>query len=101
MFVLHDYRPGGRDYQHETSVGVQKRDNIHVGGGRSEADFVKLRTERDKTLGLPSLVIPAIQVNIRASELPPADGNGTRYLKIPLNRAEDFATHAGKEPPTP
>lgn len=101
MFVLHDYRLGGRDYQYETTVGAQIRDNIHVGGGRSEADFVALRTKRDKTLSLPSLIIPAIQVNMRASELPPADDNGTRYIKIPLDRAKDFSTVANEQPPTP
>lgn len=101
LFVLHDYGPGGREKYNETTVGAEKRDNIHVGGGRSETDFVKLRTERDKTLDMPSLIIPAIQINIRAGELPPEEGNATRYLKIPLNRAKGFSTIADDQPPTP
>ena len=101
LFVLHDYCPGGRERLNETTVGAQKRDNIHVGGGRSQAEFVKLRTERDKTLGMPTLIIPAIQINIRAGELPPEENNGTRYIKIPLDRARDFSTITDKEPPTP
>lgn len=101
LFVLHDYGPNGRERLNETTVGAEKRDNIHVGGGRSEAEFVKLRTERDKTLRMPALIIPAIQINIRAGELPPEESNGTRYLKIPLDRAQGFSTIADKEPPTP
>lgn len=101
VFVLHDYGPNGRERSNATTVGAEKRDNIHVGGGRSEAEFVKLRTERDRTLSLPSLIIPAIQINIRAGELPPEEDNGTRYLKIPLNRAQAFSTIADQEPPTP
>lgn len=91
MFVLHDYRPGGREYRYETTVGEQKRGNIHVGGGRSEADFVKLRTERDATLGLPTLIIPSVQINIRAGDFPPAECNGHRYLKVPLNHPDAFS----------
>lgn len=101
LFVLHDYCPGGRERLNETTVGAEKRDNIHVGGGRSEIEFVGLRTERDRTLSMPKLIIPAIQINIRAGELPPEESNGRRYLKIPLNRARDFSTIAGDEPPTP
>lgn len=101
LFVLHDYRPDGRERVNETTVGAEKRDNIHVGDGRSEAEFVKLRSARDKTLGLPTLIIPAIQINIRAGELPLEESNGMRYLKTPLNRARDFSTIADKEPPTP
>lgn len=101
VFVLHDYRPNGRDYRNETTVGAQRRDNIHVGNGRSESEFVKLRNERDKTLGMPALIIPALQINLRGGELPPEEANGARYLKIPLNRANDFSTIAGKESPTP
>ncbi|HYW77706.1 MAG TPA: MBL fold metallo-hydrolase [Gammaproteobacteria bacterium] len=91
MFVLHDYQPGGREYRYETTVGEQKRHNIHVGGGRAEAEFTKLRTERDATLGLPRLIIPSVQINIRAGEWPPAEANGYRYLKVPLNRADAFS----------
>ena len=97
LFVLHDYRPGGRDYRYETTVGDQKRDNIHVGGGRSEDDFVKLRTERDATLGLPDLIIPSVQINVRAGHTPPADDNGRRYIKVPLNHPEGFSQTAHDE----
>lgn len=85
LFVLHDYRPGEREYRFETTVGEQRRDNIHMGGGRSEAEFVRLRNERDRTLDMPKLIIPAVQVNIHAGQLPPAEDNGVRYLKVPLN----------------
>lgn len=100
VFVLHDYGPGGRERVNETTIGAQKRDNIHVGAGRAEADFVTLRTRRDRTLGMPELIIPAIQINIRAGELPPGESNGTRYLKIPLDQAGRFSVTIGKEPPT-
>lgn len=99
VFVLHDYCPGGRERRNETTIGAEKRDNIHVGGGRSEAEFVQLRTARDQTLDIPTLIIPAIQINIRAGELPPADSNGIRYLKTPLDQAQRFAIHLDKEPP--
>jgi len=101
VFVLHDYGPGGRERRNETTIGAERRDNIHVGGGRSEAEFVKLREARDKTLDIPRLIIPAIQVNIRAGELPPADSNGVRYLKIPLDQSRSFSTHLDPEPPVP
>jgi len=91
LFVLHDYRPGGREYRNETTVGEQKRGNIHVGEGHPEAEFVKMRAERDATLGLPRLIIPSVQVNIRAGRLPPAEDNGTRYVKVPLDRARGFS----------
>ncbi len=95
MFVLHDYRPGGREYRYETTVGEQRRRNIHVGAGRSEADFVKLRNQRDASLDLPALIIPAVQINIRGGELPPAEDNGIRYVKVPLNRVGDFSNPRG------
>ena len=101
LFVLHDYAPGGREYRNETTIGAERRDNVHVGAGRSEAGFVELRTMRDATLSMPALIIPAIQVNIRAGELPPVDADGRRHLNIPLDRARDFSTVAGDEPPTP
>ena len=101
LFVLHDYAPGGREYRNETTIGAEKRANIHVGGGRSEAEFVKLRKARDATLSMPALIIPAIQINIRGGELPPGDSSSRRYLKIPLDQARDFSTVAGTEPPTP
>lgn len=95
IFVLHDYRPGGREYRNETTVAAERSDNIHVGGGRSEEAFVALRSERDRELGLPALIIPAVQVNIRGGRLPPAAANGLRYLKVPLDSAGAFSTVAG------
>ncbi len=85
LFVGHDYAPGGRDTAWETTVGEQRAGNIHVGDGIGEADFVAMRTARDARLALPELILPAIQVNIRAGHLPPPEKNGRRYLKIPLN----------------
>jgi len=86
VFVCHDYAPGGRELRCETSIGAEKAGNIHVGGGKTEAEFVALRTARDATLAMPVLLLPAVQVNIRAGALPPPEGNGVRYLKIPLDQ---------------
>ena len=87
MFMCHDYPPdGSRPHHCETTVGEQKRSNIHLNDGISEAQFVKMRTERDATLGMPRLIIPSIQVNIRAGQMPPAEDNGTVYLKVPVNK---------------
>lgn len=86
VFVCHDYGPGGRAVACETTIGEQKRANIHVGGGATEAEFVALREARDATLPMPALIIPAVQTNIRAGALPPAEDNGVRYLKIPLDK---------------
>lgn len=86
LFVNHDYGAGGvRPCAWETTVADQKRSNIHIGGGTSEEAFVSMREERDATLSMPSLILPAIQVNMRAGHLPDPEDNGTRYLKIPLN----------------
>ncbi len=87
MFVGHDYLPaGGRtDFRWETTVGAQKAGNIHIGGGRSEDDFVALREARDATLAVPQLILPSLQVNIRAGALPEPDAGGKRYLRTPLN----------------
>ena len=85
VFVCHDYAPGGRPVACETSIGEQKRSNIHVRDGVHEIDYVKLRRARDATLAMPVLMLPAVQVNIRAGQLPPVEDNGTRYLKIPLD----------------
>ena len=86
VFVGHDYLPEGRaDYRWETTVAAQKADNIHVGGGRSEDEFITLRKTRDATLKAPSLILPALQINIRAGALPPAEPSGRRFLKTPLN----------------
>jgi hypothetical protein len=72
-----------------------------VGGARTKDEFIRLRTERDKTLGLPALIIPAVQINIRAGELPPVEANDMRYLKIPIDGAQAFSVTIDKEPPTP
>lgn len=86
LFLCHDYKAPGRDtFEHETSVAEQRSENVHVHEGISEDEFVKMRTERDATLGMPRLIIPSVQVNMRAGELPPAEENGTVYLKVPLN----------------
>lgn len=87
MLMCHDYgAPGRPDVANETSVGAQKAQNIHVGQGRSEAEFVTLRTSRDATLSMPKLLLPSVQVNMQAGELPKAEANGIRYLKLPLNQ---------------
>lgn len=85
LFMCHDYGPNGRDIQWETTVAEEKAHNIHVGGGKTKEEFVRFRTERDATLAMPKLIIPSLQVNMRAGDLPPADTNGTRYLKVPVN----------------
>lgn len=87
MLMCHDYgAPGRPEVANETTVGAQKASNIHVGQGRSEAEFVALRTARDATLSMPKLLLPSVQVNIHAGELPSAEDNGIRYLKLPLNQ---------------
>jgi hypothetical protein len=85
LYMCHDYPPGGREAVCHTTVAEQRRANIHVRDGVTEAEFVQMRTKRDATLGMPTLMLPAIQVNIRAGMLPPAEPNGVQYLKIPLN----------------
>jgi glyoxylase-like metal-dependent hydrolase (beta-lactamase superfamily II) len=86
LFLCHDYKAPGRDhFKWETTVAEERRSNVHVHDGIDEDAFVKMREARDKTLGMPRLILPSIQVNMRAGELPPAEDNGTRYLKLPLN----------------
>lgn len=85
LFVCHDYPPASRTARYETTVAQQRRDNIHVHDGVSEDSFVAMRTARDATLALPVLMLPAIQVNICAGDLPAAQHNNVQYLKIPLN----------------
>ncbi|OYW36395.1 MAG: MBL fold metallo-hydrolase, partial [Brevundimonas sp. 12-68-7] len=86
MFVGHDYLPQGRtEFCFETTVGQQKAANIHVGRGASEDVFVAMRETRDATLGAPQLILPSLQVNIRAGALPPPDASGRRSLVLPLN----------------
>ncbi|UZE21689.1 MBL fold metallo-hydrolase [Pseudomonas sp. B21-056] len=86
LYVCHDYPPEHREPHCMSTVGEQRRHNIHVHDGIDEATFVAMRTQRDATLGMPTLLLPAIQVNVRAGNLPPAEDNGVTYLKIPLNQ---------------
>lgn len=85
LFVCHDYGPGGRSIAWETTIGDQKAANIHVGKGASRDEFIKMREERDKQLAVPKLIIPSLQVNMRAGEVP-TDESGNMQLKIPVNR---------------
>ncbi len=85
LFMCHDYGPNGREIQWETTVAAEKAHNIHVGGGKGRDEFVAFRQARDATLSMPRLIIPSLQVNMRAGELPPADAQGRRYLKVPVN----------------
>jgi glyoxylase-like metal-dependent hydrolase (beta-lactamase superfamily II) len=84
LFMCHDYGPNGRAIQWETTVAAQKADNIHVGGGKTREDFIKFRTTRDAQLAMPKLIIPALQVNMRAGEIP-TDAGGNQMLKVPVN----------------
>jgi glyoxylase-like metal-dependent hydrolase (beta-lactamase superfamily II) len=96
LFMCHDYKAPGRDaYAWETTVQDQLDKNVHVGGGKTETEFVAMRTSRDATLSAPTLLLPSIQVNIRAGAFPPAEDNGVRYLKIPVNfKAHRKAGHS-------
>jgi len=86
LFMLHDYGAGGtRALQNETTVGEQRRHNKHVNEGVGEDEYVRMRTERDATLDLPALIIPSVQLNIRAGEMPPLEESGHRYLKVPID----------------
>ncbi len=85
LFICHDYGPGGREYRWETTVGEEKAANIHVGAGRTREEFVAMRTARDATLDMPKLIIPSLQVNMRAGKMPPADESGQVFLKVPVN----------------
>ncbi|MDC1524392.1 MBL fold metallo-hydrolase, partial [Planktomarina temperata] len=84
LFMCHDYGPNGRDIQWETTVAEERAFNIHVGGDATRESFVKMRTERDATLAMPKLIIPALQVNMRAGEVP-TDEDGHPSLKVPIN----------------
>lgn len=87
IFVGHDYKAPGRDtYAWETTVAEQKAANIHVGAGKGKAEFVEMRDARDATLAMPKLIIPSLQVNMRAGQMPPEDENGDVYLKVPVNK---------------
>ena len=86
LFMCHDYAPNGREIKWETTVGEERASNIHVRDGMSEDAFANMRQERDATLGLPRLIIPSIQVNIRGGNLPEPDAAGNRHLKVPINQ---------------
>jgi glyoxylase-like metal-dependent hydrolase (beta-lactamase superfamily II) len=85
LMMCHDYPPASRAAKPQTTVADQRAHNIHLHDGITEADFVAMRTKRDATLDMPTLILPAIQVNIRAGNMPPAEDNGVQYLKIPIN----------------
>ncbi len=85
LYLCHDYQPGGRQPEFVTTVGEQRKHNIHVRDGIGEEAFVAMRTQRDATLGVPALMLPSVQVNMRAGRLPEPEDNGKRYLKIPLD----------------
>lgn len=85
LYMCHDYRPGGRPAAWVTTVAEERRANIHLHDGIGEAEFVRMREARDKTLALPDLMLPALQVNIRAGNFPAAESNGISYLKLPIN----------------
>lgn len=86
IFLCHDYKaPERESYQHMTTVAEQRRQNVHVHEGITEDAFVRMRTERDATLDMPRLILPSVQVNMRAGQLPPAEDNGQVYLKVPVN----------------
>jgi glyoxylase-like metal-dependent hydrolase (beta-lactamase superfamily II) len=86
LYMCHDYAPNGRELRHFSTVGDQRRENIHVSDAISENEFVKMREARDATLAMPKLIIPSIQVNMKAGQLPEPESNGQRYLKVPINR---------------
>ncbi|RDU99483.1 MBL fold metallo-hydrolase [Trinickia dinghuensis] len=85
LFTCHDYQPGGRSVEFMSTVAQQREENIHVREGIDESTFVAMRTARDKTLDMPALLLPSVQVNMRAGRMPDAESNGVRYIKIPLN----------------
>ena len=84
MFVCHDYAPNGREFLWQTTVGAQRANNIHVGNNASEDSFVEMREKRDASLAMPRLIMPSIQVNMRAGHMPDAEDNGSTYLKVPV-----------------
>ena len=88
IFTAHDYQPGGRELKYQSTIGESKRSNIHINSHTKKDDFVKFRTQRDKTLSPPRLLLPSIQINIDGGHLPPPENNTVSYLKIPLKREE-------------
>jgi glyoxylase-like metal-dependent hydrolase (beta-lactamase superfamily II) len=91
VFVCHDYAPSGRETACQTTIGEQQRANVHVQDGISEAAFVSMRETRDRSLAMPTLILPSVQVNIRAGQLPEPDANGVSYLRVPLNQFPEVA----------
>jgi glyoxylase-like metal-dependent hydrolase (beta-lactamase superfamily II) len=85
LYMCHDYQPGGRDVQYVSSVAEEREKNIHVRNGISEEEFVAMRHARDATLDMPTLILPSVQVNMRAGAMPEPEANGTRYIKIPID----------------
>lgn len=96
LFMCHDYQPGGRELRYETTIAAQRAENAYLKDGATEAQFVAMRLARDATLGMPALILPAIQVNIRGGHLPGADANGIAYLKIPLDQVGKPIVAPGK-----
>ncbi len=90
IFVCHDYPPSSREVKWSTTVGEQKKNNVHVKTSILEDEFVKIREARDKTLNMPKLIIPSIQVNMRAGNLPPPEDNGSVYIKVPINSIKNL-----------
>ncbi|WP_411892721.1 MBL fold metallo-hydrolase [Yoonia sp. SDW83-1] len=87
LYMCHDYKAPGRDeYKWETTVGEERTKNVHIGADQTEDEFVAMREARDATLSMPTLILPSVQVNIRAGEMPPAEDNGVSYLKVPINQ---------------
>ena len=86
LFMCHDYMPNGREVEYETTIAEQRASNIHVHDGVSETQFVEMREARDASLGMPRLILPSLQVNMRAGHLPASDTNGVVYLKLPINQ---------------
>jgi glyoxylase-like metal-dependent hydrolase (beta-lactamase superfamily II) len=85
LYMCHDYQPGGREVQYVSTVAEEREKNVHVRNGISEEEFVTMRQARDATLEMPTLILPSVQINMRAGQLPEPESNGTRYIKIPLN----------------
>lgn len=85
LYMCHDYAPNGREYQYQTTVKEERERNIHVNDSIPVEQFVQMRTERDATLAMPVLILPSVQINMRAGEMPPKEANGTAYIKVPLN----------------
>jgi glyoxylase-like metal-dependent hydrolase (beta-lactamase superfamily II) len=93
LYLCHDYKAPGRDvFCWETTVAEELEKNIHVGGGKSEEEFVEFRTTRDAQLSMPKLIIPSIQVNMRAGQLPPTEDDGNHYLKVPINKLRNLGS---------